>query len=53
MKLKDYSMIIEIEIKREDLYKSVMDKGMNHPSTLQISRELDQLLNQFSKLNKR
>ncbi|WP_108670343.1 aspartyl-phosphate phosphatase Spo0E family protein [Peribacillus acanthi] len=49
MKVKDDSLSVEIEKKREEMYKSISENGMIHPKTLQISQELDWLLNVYQK----
>nr|WP_082337696.1 aspartyl-phosphate phosphatase Spo0E family protein [Lysinibacillus sp. FJAT-14745] len=40
---------MEIENKRKDMYKKAMDLGFTHPSVVDCSQELDDLLNKYSK----
>lgn len=38
------SLVKQIEIFREQLVKSVTEKGFTHPDTLKVSEELDKLV---------
>lgn len=39
--------ITEIQILRAALIKFGMENGLNHPTTLKLSQELDKLLNEY------
>lgn len=48
--LKENSLMLEIEIKRQEMYKSAMENGISNPITIKISQELDELLNSLTPL---
>ncbi len=41
------SLLIEIGIKRQDMYRKANDLGLSHPSVVACSQELDRLLNKY------
>jgi hypothetical protein len=43
--VKKNSIHIEIELMRQEMYKSAFDNGLNSSITIKISQELDKLLN--------
>lgn len=43
----------QIEAKRNQMIATGMQYGLGHAITLQISQELDELLNSYNKMNKK
>nr|WP_036842476.1 aspartyl-phosphate phosphatase Spo0E family protein [Pontibacillus marinus] len=46
-------MISDIERKRNEMMKLAAEKGFSHPQTVQLSQELDDLLNKLHKQGKK
>ncbi|MFD2214886.1 MULTISPECIES: aspartyl-phosphate phosphatase Spo0E family protein [Metabacillus] len=47
IKLKIYFLKLRIYILRKQMVSTGMNKGLNHPTTLKHSQELDYLLNTY------
>ena len=41
------SLLTEIGIKRQDMYRKANDLGLSHPTVVACSQELDRLLNKY------
>ena len=41
------SLLTEIGIKQQDMYKKANDLGLTHPAVVACSQELDRLLNKY------
>ncbi|MBM7610165.1 hypothetical protein JOD29_003444 [Lysinibacillus composti] len=48
--LEEVNCLKEIEKVRAELIKSGMEKGLSHPTTIEISQSLDQMLNEYTTL---
>ncbi len=46
--MKTEILLREIERLRELMHKMALHKGVSHPEVLQISQQLDQILNEYS-----
>ncbi|TQR15646.1 aspartyl-phosphate phosphatase Spo0E family protein [Psychrobacillus soli] len=48
--LDEKTLLLQIAIKRKIMYRKAKNYGFTHPTVVECSQELDQLLNRYQKI---